>query len=90
MLTIDCDRTPITLMTEGVHTPEIQQAYLHDCIDWMCHLAYLKNDADTKDPKAALMYEQLFTMKVGPRPTALQLELEYHQSGRRRPRVYYY
>lgn len=87
-LLIECIRYPLEVIETGV--PEIPQHYLADCLDWMCHLAYLKNDADTFDPAKAASFSAMFDNKVGPRPTNLQLELEYYQAGRRRPRLYYY
>ena len=84
---LDVIREPLEFIETGA--PEIPQRYLSDCVHWMCSLAYLKNDADTFNPTLSEMYEARFTRAVGPRPTTLQLELEYHQSGRRRPRVYY-
>lgn len=85
---LDVIREPLEIIEAG--TPEIPQKYLADCIHWMCHLAYLKNDADTYDPSRSDMFEKAFTRKVGPRMTDHQLELGYHQSGRRRGRLYYY
>ena len=85
---LDIVRLPLETLETG--TPEIPQYYLSDCLDWMCHLAYLKNDADTKDTKQAANFSAMFTGKVGPRPTDLLIELDYHQAGRRRPRLYYY
>jgi hypothetical protein len=85
---LDVIREPLEIIEAG--EPEIPQKYLAHCIHWMCHLAYLKNDADTVNPQLSQLYEQAFTRHVGPRPTELQLELGYHQSGRRRGRVYYY
>lgn len=85
---LDIVRLPLEILETGV--PEIPQHYLSDCLDWMCHLAYLKNDADTKDMAQAANFAQLFERKVGPRDTNLVLELAYHQAGRRRPRLYYF
>ncbi len=81
---LDVIRLPLEVIEDGV--PEIPQQYLADCLDHMCALAYMKNDADTKDPDLSLRFAKLFERNVGPRPTNLVLELEYHQSGRRRPR----
>jgi hypothetical protein len=87
-IALDVVRLPLETLETGI--PEIPQHYLSDCLDWMCHLAYLKNDADTKDMKQSANFETLFTGKVGPRPTDLILELDYHQQGRRRPRLYWF
>ena len=85
---LDVIRLPLTILEAGV--PEIPQQMLSDCLDWMCYLAYLKNDADTYDPNRAGEYAKQFESKVGPRPHNHQLTLEYHQAGRRRPRLYNY
>lgn len=85
---LDVVREPLEIIETG--EPEIPQKYLSHCIHWMCHLAYLKNDADTYDPNRSQMFADAFTRQIGPRPTELQLELGYHQSGRRRARTYYY
>lgn len=85
---LDVVRLPIEILETG--TPEIPQQYLSDCIDWMCSLAYLKNDADATNPELSMSFAKEFERKVGPRPSDLQLQLEFHQSGRRRARLYYY
>jgi hypothetical protein len=87
-LKLEVIRLPLTILEEGV--PEIPQQYLSDCLDWMCSLAYLKNDADTYDQKRSVEFAKEFERKVGPRPHNHQLTLEYHQAGRRRPRLYNY
>lgn len=88
VVSLDVIRLPLAVIETG--TPEIPQQYLADCLDWMCALAYLKNDADTANPQLSQMYAAEFERKVGPRPTNLQLELERHQSGRRRARLHYF
>lgn len=88
VVSLDVIRLPLAVIETG--EPEIPQQYLADCLDWMCHLAYLKNDADTTNPQVAQMFAVEFERKVGPRPSNLQLELERHQSGRRRARLHYF
>jgi hypothetical protein len=85
---LDVIRLPLAEIEKG--KPEIPQSYLYDCLDWMCHLAYKKNDADTVDPVKSERYEQSFTATVGPRQSNHQLQLGYHHGGRRRPRLYYH
>lgn len=85
---LDVVRLPLASIVTG--TPEIPQQYLADCLDWILHLAYLKNDADTANPALSAAFAGMFEAKVGPRPSDLRLQLERHQSGRRRPRTYYY
>lgn len=82
-------RLPLTAIS-GHAVPEIPQPYLADCLHWMCHLAYLKNDADTRDKSKSDEYAALFASRVGPRPSLFQLELEGYQQGRRRGRLYYF
>ena len=36
-------------------------------VDWMAHLAYVKQDVDTRDDQKAKSWEASFTSKVGPR-----------------------
>ena len=46
---------------------------LHDhfvLLDWMAHLAYQKQDVDTRDDKKSATWGAMFTSKVGPRPTS--------------------
>jgi hypothetical protein len=87
-LQLDVVRLPLEAIEVGI--PEIPQHFLSDCLDWMCHLAYLKNDADTYDPTRSERYAKEFERKVGPRPTDHRLICEYQQSGRRRPRGIYF
>jgi hypothetical protein len=89
-LTLDVVRLPITLMSNPADEPEIQLAYRVECLHWMCHLAYLKNDADTRDPAQAALYANLFAQAVGPQPTIIQLEYEYYGDAMRRPTVHFY
>ncbi len=63
-------RLPMTVMVTDEDTPEIDGSYHMDLVDWACHLAYLKQDADAYDLKKSQAYEVSFTNKFGPRPTA--------------------
>lgn len=85
---LDVIRLPLDIIETG--EPEIPQQYLADCLDWICSLAYLKNDSETANPALSQSFALEFERKVGPRPTDLRLVLEQHQAGRRRPRTYYY
>jgi hypothetical protein len=89
VIKLDVTRIPLDGALE-IGTPEIPQQFLTDCLDWMCHLAYLKNDADTSNPAQAASYAGEFERKVGPRPHDQRLGMEARQSGRRRSRLYYY
>ena len=85
---LDVVRLPLAAIATGA--PEIPQQYLADCLDWICSLAYLKNDSETANPALSQSFALEFERKVGPRPTDLRLVLEQHQAGRRRPRTYFY
>lgn len=85
---LDVIRLPLEIIETGA--PEIPQSYLADCLDWICSLAYLKNDSETANPALAEKFAAEFERKVGPRPTNLQLQLEYHQAGRRRARLHWF
>lgn len=85
---LDVIRLPLDIIETG--EPEIPQQYLADCLDWICSLAYLKNDSETANPALSQSFALEFERKVGPRPTDLRLVLEQHQAGRRRPRTYFY
>tara|TARA_R110002110_G_scaffold415835_1_gene657223 strand:+ start:38767 stop:39513 length:747 start_codon:yes stop_codon:yes gene_type:complete len=87
-VSFDVIRMPMKAIEQGI--PEIPPKYLPHCLHWMCHLAYLKNDADTADANQAANYETLFTAAVGPSRTDHEVELAYHQQGRRRARLYYF
>lgn len=60
----------MTLALKDTVSPEIPAHYHYDLLDWVYHLAYLKDDADSQDLKKARMYEDSFTAKFGPRPSA--------------------
>ena len=85
---LDVVRLPLAAIATGA--PEIPQQFLADCLDWICSLAYLKNDSETANPALSQSFALEFERKVGPRPTDLRLVLEQHQAGRRRPRTYFY
>jgi hypothetical protein len=63
-------RYPVNQMSAPDDSPEIDEAYHLDLVDWMCARAYMKDDADTQNIKKAEEYEAKFTLKFGPRPTA--------------------
>lgn len=89
-LTIEVTRLPVTAMIKPDDLPEIPPHYLSEAINWMCHLAYLKNDADTKDPQQSAFFEALFTQRFGPRPTAQEIEFEFYGSQRPRAKLQWY
>ena len=58
-------RTPLTEMVEDEDEPEIAPRFHRALLDWMLHLGYLKQDADTFDPKKAAQHEERFTGEFG-------------------------
>jgi hypothetical protein len=51
-------------------SPEVEEKYHIDLCDWAAHLAYLKPDSETINLNLAKYYEDSFTAKFGPLPTA--------------------
>jgi hypothetical protein len=51
-------------------SPEIPSQYHQDLVDWLVHRAYLKQDTETQDMTKAKLWEDSFTSKFGPRPSA--------------------
>jgi hypothetical protein len=51
-------------------SPEIPAQYHQDLVDWLVHRAYLKQDTETQDMAKAKLWEDSFTSKFGPRPSA--------------------
>lgn len=65
-------RLPLADMTiAGAESPEIPEEFHEDLIEWICHLAYLKQDSETEDLSRSNMYESKFTQKFGPKLSAI-------------------
>ncbi|MCK5610044.1 hypothetical protein KAR91_49680, partial [Candidatus Pacearchaeota archaeon] len=62
-------------------SPEIPEEYHMDLIEWICHLAYLKQDGETEELGRSDMYEAKFTQKFGPKLSAIT-----ESNRRRKPR----
>jgi hypothetical protein len=61
--------TPAEPMVDDDDSPDWLPPRLHEkLVDWALHVAYLKQDADTFDPKAAEKYAAEFERTFGPRP----------------------
>lgn len=90
VLSLEVVRLPLTTMSEPDDVPEIPQHMLLETINWMLHLAYLKNDADTKDESRSAMYEALFRQRFGERPSQRHIEFMFDAAQRNRGRVEYY
>lgn len=89
-LRIEVIRLPVTSMLNPDDEPEIPVHMRADAVKWMCHLAYLKNDADTKDQGQADFYAGLFEHIFGPRPNNHDLEFGFFGSRRPRGKLYWY
>ncbi|MGH8562720.1 MAG: hypothetical protein ACREXW_01015 [Gammaproteobacteria bacterium] len=66
-LLLEVGRLPLEDIHQGSDEPEIQQKDHFVLLDWMCHLAYLKQDADAYDQAKSDRWAVYFTNKVGPR-----------------------
>lgn len=64
-------RTPTNEMVEDEDEPEIAKRFHRALLDWMLHLGFLKQDADTFDPKRASQHEERFTAEFGPPSAAI-------------------
>jgi hypothetical protein len=73
-------------------SPEIPAEYHLDLMDWVCHLAYLIDDNDTQDLNKAKLYEDSFTQKFGPRPSARmeRIRKRYPRELKARPQTFGY
>lgn len=64
-------RTPLKAMEDDDDVPEIPRRHHVGLLEWMKHLGYLKQDADTFDPKKASEHEARFTAEFGPPSAAI-------------------
>jgi hypothetical protein len=65
-------RLPLNSLTmSGNTSPEIN-GYDDELLLWGAHVAYLKHDADTYDKELAQDFEDKFTARIGPLPSALE------------------
>jgi hypothetical protein len=65
-------RLPLNSLTmSGGISPEIR-GYDDELLMWGAHVAYLKHDADTYDKELAQDFEDKFTARIGPLPSALE------------------
>jgi hypothetical protein len=65
-------RLPLNSLTmSGDTSPEIN-GYDDELLMWGAHVAYLKHDADTYDKELAQDFEDKFTARIGPLPSALE------------------
>lgn len=71
-------------------TSEYSERFDDALIDWACHLALLKRDADTYDADASDKYRGLFTDRVGPRIDFHHARVRQEVAGRRLRTTGYY
>lgn len=64
-------RLPLTTLSDYSSSPEIPSQHHYALIDWVCHLAFRKQDAETENLPKVQMYAQSFNEKFGVRPTAI-------------------
>jgi hypothetical protein len=70
-------RGPLESLTEDADEPEGIESRLHlRLLDWMKHLAYSKQDTETKDAIKAMDYADRFTLAFGGRIDANQRRLQ--------------
>ena len=58
-------RTPLRPMSDDCDSPEIPERYHRALLDWMKHLGYQKQDADTMDIAKAAQFEARFASEFG-------------------------
>ncbi len=58
-------RLPLLDLSAANTTPEVDARYYEDIKIWALHLAYLKQDAETKNESKAIYYEKQFALRVG-------------------------
>lgn len=64
-------RLPLNSFSTGSNeSPEIDDEYHNDLIDWALKRAYEKRDPDTQDMKLSQFYEGRFIVRFGPLPNA--------------------
>ena len=80
-LKIECIRLPLVEMTASSDEPEIPLQWRKDAVSWMCHLAYQKNDADTKDAQQSDYYEGVFARRFGPAVNSKLQQIEFFNEG---------
>ena len=71
ILRLTVSRYPLNELSDPSDTPEIDEQYHFGLIDWMCHLAYMKQDAETVDLIKSKSFQTFFDEKFGPRPSAM-------------------
>lgn len=74
LLTLDTYRLPLDTITSASDELEIPEEFHRDLILWVLYEAYLKQDAETYDPKKSAGYLAQFNLKFGiPVPSEVRL-----------------
>ena len=81
-LLLEVRHYPRTIMTAKTDVPVIPEHMRMPAVYWVCHLAYLKNDADTKDPQQSERFAALFAAEFGSKPSLRSIEFNRHALGR--------
>ena len=89
-LRLEVVRRPLTLMANSTDEPEIPLHMRRGAVQWMCHLAYLKNDSETSFPGGASGFSALFDQQFGPRRDAFSLLRGLQASMRGRARLHFF
>jgi hypothetical protein len=76
----------VDLTNDDTSSPEIPLLYHEDLILWGAHRAFMKNDSDSVSVALAREYEQKFTDRFGPLPSARSERFRKSQSMRQKAR----
>ena len=83
VLKLTVSRLPLSDLDMGLSTSAltIPEEYHFGLVDWICYLAYSRQDADSNDFSKSALHERRFDTMFGPRPSA-----KAEQSRRRIPK----
>ena len=76
-------RLPLAPLVSDGDIPEIPPMHHYDLLDWVCHLAYLKTDADTLNVEKAVGYQVEFMNSFGTKPSAQEVDWRRKQRRKR-------
>jgi hypothetical protein len=69
--TLQVARLPLnSFSAASTQSPEVDDGYHNDLIDWALHRAYERRDTDTQNMQLSQYYEGRFTVRFGALPTA--------------------
>lgn len=67
-------RLPLAPMVDDGDVPEVKPHLHESLLDWVCHRAYSKQDADTQDDEKAAIYLARFELEFGKKSSAVDEE----------------